>query len=373
MSDSVTVREFLTSRDALTLAAHAAEALGLAVTTPHVERVYCARYSYAIYAVGEQYIVIGNRIPPSPAANRQVTVVASPVGQLVAFCLPQDPFLPGLPAIMGGAGQLVAYRPGRRAVVKFPNGTYAKTTQPQTFTRLAHNHEVCAAAGLPVPELVERGEHHIVLTRREGTNLLAMLDKHGPHYTAEQVENLLDALPGGLLTNPVRPSWCARIDYHARMAAVAAPAKTDIIQQVAAHVRQEIVRQEAQPPGAVVPTHGDFYEANILTDGDAITGLLDIDTAGPGYRIDDHACLLGHLAVSPRRSAEAEHRRIVRELWRIYAGKSPLRLAVRTAGVILTLVAGARRDQRRDASAQLALANYRVDLAYRWLQADPPR
>ncbi len=373
MSDSVPVRDFLTSRDALTLATHAAEALGLVVATTRVERAYSARYSFAIYAVGEEQIVIGNRIPPQPHNRSDLVLLASPVGQLVAFRLPHDPFLPGLPAIMSGEGQLVAYRPGRRAVVKFPNGTYAKTTQPHTFARLAHNHEVCATAGLPVPQIVERAEHHIVVTRRTGTNLLAMLDKHGPHYTAERVEQLLDILPSALLTNPVRPSWCAHIDYHARMAAAAAPTKTDLIHHIAAQVRQDIARQAAHPPGPVVPTHGDLYEANILTDGDTITGLLDIDTAGPGHRIDDYACLLGHLAVSPRRSAAAEHRHMVKELWQACAGATPHRLAVRTAGIILTLVAGARRDQRREDAAQLALANYRVDLAYRWLQADPPR
>ena len=39
-------------------------------------------------------------------------------------------------------------------------------------------------------------------------------------------------------------------------------------------------------PGPVVPSHGDFYEANLLVDGGEITGLLDVDAVGPGFRRD---------------------------------------------------------------------------------------
>ena len=38
--------------------------------------------------------------------------------------------------------------------------------------------------------------------------------------------------------------------------------------------------------------------------GGVITGVLDIDTIGPGRRADDVACLLAHLSTVQRMSAE---------------------------------------------------------------------
>ena len=61
----------------------------------------------------------------------------------------------------------------------------------------------------------------------------------------------------------------------------------------------------ALDPGPVVPVHGDFYEGNLLTADGRITGVLDVDGLGPGHRVDDLACFLGHLAVLARLSPES--------------------------------------------------------------------
>lgn len=71
---------------------------------------------------------------------------------------------------------------------------------------------------------------------------------------------------------------------------------------------------DAGDAGAVVATHGDLHDANLLLDVDtagesAVVGLLDVDTAGPGHRVDDLACLLGHLSVLPVIAPEV-HRRV---------------------------------------------------------------
>ena len=38
--------------------------------------------------------------------------------------------------------------------------------------------------------------------------------------------------------------------------------------------------------------------------GGVITGILDVDTIGPGRRADDLACLIAHLSTVQRMSAE---------------------------------------------------------------------
>ena len=50
--------------------------------------------------------------------------------------------------------------------------------------------------------------------------------------------------------------------------------------------------------GPVVATHGDFHEGQLTVtrvgEGWRPSGLLDVDTVGPGHRVDDLACLVAH-------------------------------------------------------------------------------
>ena len=57
------------------------------------------------------------------------------------------------------------------------------------------------------------------------------------------------------------------------------------------------------PPGYEA-THGDFHEGQLFVTGGRITGVLDIDTVGPGRRADDLACLVAHLSTVQRMTAE---------------------------------------------------------------------
>ncbi|MBV9213644.1 MAG: phosphotransferase [Actinobacteria bacterium] len=55
---------------------------------------------------------------------------------------------------------------------------------------------------------------------------------------------------------------------------------------------------EAYGEGAPQPlttVHGDFHESQILIDRGAISGLLDVDDAGPGQLVDDLALLVGRV------------------------------------------------------------------------------
>ncbi len=91
----------------------------------------------------------------------------------------------------------------------------------------------------------------------------------------------------------------------------------------------------------MVPTHGDFHEGQLTVSrvgrGWCVSGLLDVDTVGPGHRVDDLACLVAHaIALGPAGRAVAER-------WERQARAvvDPEALAVRTAGVLLSLAAGA--------------------------------
>jgi aminoglycoside phosphotransferase (APT) family kinase protein len=51
------------------------------------------------------------------------------------------------------------------------------------------------------------------------------------------------------------------------------------------------------PDHDVVAVHGDLYEAQLLVDRGRLSGVLDVDTAGAGHRIEDLANLCAHLSV----------------------------------------------------------------------------
>jgi Phosphotransferase enzyme family len=102
------------------------------------------------------------------------------------------------------------------------------------------------------------------------------------------------------------------------------------------------------PPGNE-PTHGDFHEGQLFVAGGRITGVLDIDTVGPGRRVDDLACLLAHLSTVQRMSPEQAVglTRLI-SLWLpvFDVRVDPAELRLRAAAVIISLATGPYRAQQ---------------------------
>ncbi|OLT49416.1 hypothetical protein BJF88_02905 [Cellulosimicrobium sp. CUA-896] len=117
-------------------------------------------------------------------------------------------------------------------------------------------------------------------------------------------------------------------------------------------------------PGPVVATHGDFHAANVLLDatGARVETLLDVDTLGPGHRVDDLACVVAHLAVLPGLSPGdyAGTEGLVARCLAVFGEVvDPVALRSRAAGVVLSLASGAAT--RELAEAWLAVAEQLVD------------
>ena len=174
------------------------------------------------------------------------------------------------------------------------------------------------------------------------------------------LEIILDALPHASLDLSVHPAWSDRARHYAHAAATVLPEHASRARAIADGVAQLMATSD---PGPVVPVHGDFYEANVLMDGEAVSCLLDVDSLGPGRRVDDLACLLGHVSVLDHLAPASYPRlRPALETWTRLAEKQvdPVALRARAAGVVLSLVAGARREDggpwRSDAEGRLARA-----------------
>lgn len=324
---------------------------------------------------------------------------------------PQDPELPALrPActpsrmatILGGRVDIdmVTYRPTRRAVLRLtrfpaipdaepnvhpeqrpsdlirPERLYAKVLRPSQTDAFLTRHHLLSDAGIPVPGLrYAEGEGLVILEEARGQALSHLLSRGmEPEESSEVFRNLLallDAIPAAILDLPQRPAWSDRVLHYGHAAATALPERRREALSVARGVEEIMADID---PGPLVPTHGDFYEANLLMTGRSISSVLDLDSFGPGRRVDDLACLLGHMSVLDSLAPNSyPHIRPILRQWTELAeaslGISPAALRARCAGVVLSLVAGARREdgtswhddaERRLATAQLWLDGARA-------------
>ncbi len=260
----------------------------------------------------------GSRIPPGAAV-----ITGESDGEPVTVGVwrwPLDPALPGLrwAASAAGVGQRLAdlglvsgadrpqlalrgYRPGRRAVVEAetPEGRFfLKVVRPSAADRLVRRHGLLAGAAPVPPVLSATDDGVVVLPGLPGTPLRALLHGDGAGLPdAAALDAVLDALPAELvgLHAPGRApagDALARVDTHAAVIGATMPHLRPRLQALTGRLA---AADRGEHP--LVPVHGDFYESQLLVSGGAVVGLLDVDTAGAGARIDDWATLVAHLVV----------------------------------------------------------------------------
>ncbi|RBY88376.1 aminoglycoside phosphotransferase family protein [Blastococcus sp. TF02A-26] len=320
----------------------------------------------------------GSRIPSGAA------VVEGPGddGSTVAVGLwrwPSDPALPGLAwaasaaraaqrlAVLGvDAGplrlRLRAYRPGRRAVVEAtsPDGRwFLKVVRPAAAPALADRHRALAGA-VPVPPVVATTEDGVlVLPALPGTPMRAALGGDPAALPPpEHLATVLDALPplGGPAGRRDPTDPVPRTRAHATVVGLICPELRPRLGRVTTAVAAAV------RPQPLVPVHGDFYEGQLLVDAGRVVGLLDVDTAGPGARIDDWATLLGHLALLELLASDpapvATYRARVEAFLSARSAGDELR--ARVAGVLVGLATGPFRVQQANwapaTEARVALA-----------------
>lgn len=298
---------------------------------------------------------------------------------------PNDPELPALKVAcesraMGNLiGQrvkleLLSYRPTRRGVLRviYPDQTkaYAKVVRPAHAHSLVKRHRMLVDAGIPAPRVLhDTPEGLVLISSGEGEPLANLLSRGMGENTDKVLGNLiglLDKLPEQAATLTRRPAWSERADHYANAAITVLPQYRTRIEMLAYGVNYLMANSD---PGPVITTHGDFYEANILMDSEnnSVSALIDVDSLGPGYRVDDLGCLLGHISVLPYLAPQAyPHVPAELERWAQICEEQvdPTALMARCAGVTLSLIAGARREDGRE---WLSDAEGRLAAAERWL------
>ncbi|MGC4174103.1 phosphotransferase [Demequina sp.] len=290
------------------LAASGAEVISLHVDAVH--RRPGAETSLGVVAHtdrGEHYLVVTDaELEPSA----EVTVASGNGVRYAMWAHPADPALPGLAAastpealseLLGEPVRdvdFLAYRPMRRAVLRAHldgSTRYVKVVRPAAAER---NLAASLALGTATVPVTDHGSGVLSMPAAHGEPLDELAHAGRLPAAADlvrMVDRALDAIADSAMTLKPRPSWTdRRADYAAQAVLVGLDAR--IVERVLDAV------QAAPAPGPVVPTHGDVNAANVWLDlaTGEVSCLIDADTVGPGYRVDDHACLVAHLVASSR-------------------------------------------------------------------------
>jgi aminoglycoside phosphotransferase len=314
--------------------------------------------------------------------------------QVAVWRFPSDPALPALAAAcdqrvvgdlltsLGVSGiapdasnvrlRVRSYRPRRRAVVEVRAGRvrlFLKVARPQVVADLRHRHRLLHGAGVPVPRCLGWSDDGLlVLEALTGTSARHRAQRGGLLPTGRHLTDLLDRLPPETMQLAWRRPWAEHAEHYAQVIGSAVPAERDRVTHLATAITTGL--SGAQPD---VPTHGDFHEGQLVLDGERVTGLLDVDTVGPGRRADDLACLLAHTHVLALASGtDAELLMSALRTWRGWFDRvvDPAELRLRTAGVLLSLATGPHRVQER---GWPEATTRRVDAAQWWVETSEGR
>ncbi len=317
-----------------------------------------------------------------------VTVVAAGELRVAVWQFPDDPYLVGLPSathpvrvreLLDSLGapegevsiRTRSYRPSRRAVVEITLQNadvvgrilYVKVLRSaRRAQRLADVHHQLGAHGLPVPAVhgVARRQGLVVIEALGGTTLRERLVEGLPLPPVERIVELQRMMT----TVPMEPTASAR--------AFADPSRhVELLVRLLPHEQRRIERLASQASVELsdepVTVHGDLYDAQLLVDDDAVTGVIDVDGAGPGLLIQDCANMIVHLeALAFVEPAAAE--RILDYARRLLAAQSelvdPTLLPTVVAATWFGLATGPFRTQEPDWEAGTAA---RLDRIEAWL------
>ncbi len=336
-----------------------------------------ATYSAVVdwpYGRREELLGVSARASGPVASDAAAEIFADGDREVAVWIYPQDPDLPGLaraayaesmaevanvhhlfshPVTPGELDlHMVGYRPRRRAVVRVAadgdQAVYVKVLRPRLFDDVVRRHRLLADAGVPVAPVAATTEDQLLILRElPGVPLAQAVFDPTPPCTAEQLIDLLDSLPASVAQLERRPPWSDAVQHYANMVAQAVPRLESRLSALV-----DAISTGLAPVGpGHEPTHGDFHEGQLHVAGGRVSGLLDIDTIGPGHRVDDLACLVAHLSTIQRMNPvqEARVHDLVRSWVPVFDARvDPTQLRLRAAAVIISLATGPFRGQEPD-------------------------
>lgn len=215
------------------------------------------------------------------------------------------------PGVALGDPELVRYKPGRKALLRYPTSDgrrlYVKLHSDDRAGRLAAQTKALVDAGVATPAVLLAEPGHGLISHAEyaGTALLALRGTAGFREAMRPAGAALRALR----SVPVPHAPAHTPDDEARRVASNAAWLAHVLPHLApraAHLREAITAGLARLAGEPATGHGDFYDDQlVLHPGGGLT-LIDLDelrTAHPGH---DVANMLAHLRRAGRHDAHRE-------------------------------------------------------------------
>ena len=336
-----------------------------------------ATYSAAVdWPTGRRTELLGvsTRVRGRTPNDERAMIFGDGDREVTVWLYPADPDLPGLRRaaapdavaallnehrvldhpVAGGdiALHMISYRPRRRAVLKAvintsggPRTFFIKVLRESGYAPTLQRHDLLRRARFPSAVLAAAtADFILVFPHLPGRPLTKAIFDEAMPCTAESLIMLLDSLPSAVVGLPRRPPWTGAVATYAEMIAAALPSLDPQLRWLVGQVSSGLA---GLPPG-LEPTHGDFHEGQLFVSNGVITGVLDIDTIGPGRRADDLACMIAHLSTMQRMTAEqaAGLSRLINLWLQVFDTRvDPVELRLRAAGVIVSLATGPYRGQ----------------------------
>lgn len=256
--------------------------------------------------VGVTYFVDTSRRPVERETGLATGPAEAPDARI--WLHPADPHLPSLAPVAfadaaavlltrlglspSGPPVFVAYRPGRRGVVRVPTTTgdaWVKVLPPARTRRIVDIHTALARAGVPVPTIHGWSEEGLLVLAPAAGRPVA--DALGD---AEALLDEVDALRRRIAAVPVTHE--ARTGLERRLDWYAGRLRTYDGAFGALESRVRKAWRDAAPTTVI---HGDLHFGQLFQDdGGRLTAVIDVDTAGVGVPADDSAAFLAHAIAS---------------------------------------------------------------------------
>lgn len=226
----------------------------------------------------------------------------------VAFAESAAVLLSRLGVVVTDRIEMVGYRPGRRAVLRVPTAegaVWVKVVPPRRAEHIAGIHTLLRRHALPVPAVrAWSPQGLLILDAAAGAPALGWT---GDAATLlDGVDEVRARLAAVGFATPARASIATRATWYGDRLRCALPGE-ELVDEALAALGPRMPAAERDASAVTTGIHGDLHLGQLFVDEatGAVTGLIDVDTAGAGDPSDDAAAFVAHALASAELSGSS--------------------------------------------------------------------
>lgn len=252
--------------------------------------------------------------------RKQGTIDSSP---LTAWRYPADPGLQSLASVVNteplgilfsrlkhawvpSEVALVAYRPGRRAMVKCGHGSntaFVKAVRPRAARRVVAAARLAIASQVPTPAVIGWSPTGIAiyetakgieLSKAKASAVTASVAVDAAFEALSRLERVETKITG---RRPIIDNF----NWYFERATEAHPAESAALKRL--KVKIQAVSERSSEPGKATTIHGDLHLGQLFVTNDrkpSLSEIIDLDDMGLGYVVDDVAGMWANCVASAR-------------------------------------------------------------------------